>query len=540
MGGARCYSPGVSEPASAETGRALARAGVVVLAGYGIARALGWLRVVVVGTTFGAGPELDAFYAAFRLPDLVFNLVATGALTAALVPPIAALLATGRSQRAWRVASSISVLVAVASAVFGVVLLVWAPQLVGVLAPGFGPARTALTVELVRIMSFGPLLLALGAVVTSVLNATGRFAASMAGPISYNIVTITAAILLPPFIGVRGLAVGTVLGAAAFLLVQLVPLWRVGFRFTRHISFREPEERDAAVNLLPRAYGLGVGQLQLIIATTLASGLAFGSVAAFAIAFTVYTIPVLTLAVPLGVVALPALTARFARGERGDYAALFAQTLRLMLFAMLPIAGVGIVLRTELVTILFNYGKFDVRAVTMTSNVLLFLLIGLTADALNVLLVRAVYARGGTWVPVASGTAQLAVTAVLGVALVGPFGLAGIGAAFAAAAWTETTILFISAAMTPGVVDVGLVARGAALFLAAAVVATGVAWGVERVLFVAGLDAGKVAALLQLLLAGSAAVGAYVLASVALRVPELPTLVRLLVGALRGDRPAVA
>ncbi len=530
----------MSEPASAESARALARAGVIVLAGYGIARALGWLRVVVIGTTFGAGPELDAFYAAFRLPDLVFNLVATGALTAALVPPIAALIAKGRSERAWHVASSIAVLVAVGSALFGVVLLVWAPQLVALLAPGFGPARSALTVDLVRIMSIGPLLLALGAVVTSVLNATGRFAASMAAPIAYNIVTITAAILLPPFIGVRGLAVGTVLGAAAFLLVQLVPLRRVGFRFTRHISFREPEERDAAVNLLPRAYGLGVGQIQLIVATTLASGLALGSVAAFAIANTVYTIPVLTLGVPLGIVALPALTAHFARGERAEYASLLARTLRLMLFAMLPIAGVGIVLRTELVTILFNYGKFDVRAVLMTSDVLLFLLFALAADSLNVVLVRAVYARGGTWVPVAAGSAQLVVTAILGALLVGTFGLAGIAGAFAAASWTETAILLATAAAEPGVLDVRSLARGAVLFLAAAAVATGTAWVVERALYAAGFDAGKPAALLQLLLAGTAAVGAYALASLALRVPELPELVRLLAGVLRGDRPAVA
>ena len=124
--------------------------------------------------------------------------------------------------------------------------------------------------------------------------------------------------------------------------------------------------------------------------------------------------------------------------------------------------------------------------------------------------------------------------------LVGSFGLPGIGAAFAAAAWTATAILFTSAAITPGVVDAGLVGRGAGLFLMATIIATAVAWGVERVLFMAGLDAGKAAALLQLLLAGSAAVAAYVLASLVLRVPELPTLARLLAGALRGERPAVA
>ena len=525
-------------PVAADGGRSLARAGIVVLGGYGLARALGWLRVVVIGTTFGAGPQLDAFYAAFRFPDLVFNLVATGALAAALVPPIASLLATGRTAQAWRIASSVSILVAIASAVFGVVLLVGAPVLVPLIAPGFGPERTALTIELTRIMALGPLLLAVGAVVTSVLNATGRFAASMAAPVAYNIVTILAAILLPPFIGVHGLAVGVVLGAAAFLLVQLVPLRRAGFRFTRRVTLREPEEREAAVLLLPRAFGLGVGQLQLIVATTLASGLAAGSVAAFAIAYTVYLIPVGTIGVPLGVVALPALTARFARGEAADYASLLVKTVRLMLFVMLPLTGLGIVLRTELVTILFNYGRFDARAVALTSDALLFLLPGLAADGLNVLLARAIYARGGTWSPVASGTIELAITVIVGAALVGPWGLPGIAMAFSLGAWAETALLLGAVLIATRAVDVAALARGAAAFVVAAACATGVAWLAERALFVIGFDAGKVAALVQLIVAGTAGIATYAAVSLVLRLPELPDTWRLAVGAIRRERPA--
>jgi putative peptidoglycan lipid II flippase len=527
-------------PESIDGGRSLARAGIVVLGGYGLARALGWLRVVVIGTTFGAGPQLDAFYAAFRFPDLVFNLVATGALTAALVPPIAALLARGRPEQAWRVASSVSILVAIASAIFGVVLLVGAPALVPLLAPGFGPERTDLTIELTRIMAIGPLLLAVGAVVTSVLNATGRFAASMAAPIAYNVVTITAAIVLPPFIGVRGLAVGVVLGAAAFLLVQLVPLRRSGFRFTRRVSIREPEEREAAVNLLPRAFGLGVGQLQLIVATVLASGLAAGSVAAFAIAYTVYQIPVGTIGVPLGVVALPALTARYARGETTEYASLLVKTVRLMLYVMLPMTGIAIVMRTELVTILFNYGKFDTRAVALTSDALLFLLPGLAADGLNVLLARAVYARGGTWPPVVSGMTELAITVVVGASLVGAWGLSGIALAFSLGAWAETLLLLGAVLAATRAVDVGSLARGAVTFVVAAACATGAAWLAERALYTAGLDAGKLAALVQLVVAGTAGVATYAAISLALRIPELPDTLRLAVGAIRREPPVAA
>jgi putative peptidoglycan lipid II flippase len=447
--------------------------------------------------------------------------------------------ARGRTQRAWRVASSVSVAVAVVSAAFGVVLLVWAPVLVPLIAPGFGPDRTALTIELTRIMAFGPLLLAVGAVVTAVLNATGRFAASMAAPIAYNVVTISAAILLPPFIGVRGLAVGVVLGALAFLLVQLVPLRHTGFRFTRHIALRDPEERDAAVLLLPRAFGLGVGQLQLIVATTLASTLAAGSVAAFAIAYTVYLIPVGTIGVPLGVVALPALTARFARGEVAEYASLLVKTVRLMLFVMLPMTGVGIVLRTELVTILFNYGRFDARAVALTSDTLLFLLPGLAADGLNILLARAVYSRGGTWAPVTSGITELAITIVAGVAFVGPWGLSGIAAAFAIGAWAETAMLVGVTFATTRALDARALARGTVTFLVAAAGATAAAWLVERGLYVAGFEAGKLAALVQLVLAGGAGIAAYATIALVLRVPELPDTVRLAVGALRHERPAV-
>ena len=138
---------------------ALARAGAIVVVGFVVARALGYVRVVATGAAFGASSELDAFWVAFRLPDLVLNLVATGALAASLVPALSSLLATGSSERAWRMASSLLTAAGVAFAAFGVLLFFGAPWLVPLLAPGFDEASTALAIQLTREMSPAPLIL---------------------------------------------------------------------------------------------------------------------------------------------------------------------------------------------------------------------------------------------------------------------------------------------------------------------------------------------------------------------------------------------
>ncbi len=515
-------------------GRALARAGLIVLAGYAVARALGWLRVVVIGTTFGAGRELDAFYAAFRFPDLIMNLVAAGAIASALVPTLAALFVTGRAPRAWRLASTILNLATMVLALFSVVIAVGAPVLVPLVTPGFDPAKTALTVELAQMMALGPLLLALGSIVTSVLNADGRFAASMVAPIAYNVVTIAAALILPRFIGVHGLAVGVVAGAATYLVVQIAPLLRTGFRYERVIDLADPEIKGAALLLVPRAFGLGASQFQLIAATILASGLSVGSVAAFSIAFTVFQIPVGTIGVPLGVVALPALSSSHAVGALREYLRLLTRSLRLMLFVMLPLAALAVVLRTELVTVLFNYGRFDARSIDLTADTLLFLLVGLPADTLNVILGRAFFARGSTWTPVAIAAVELFVMVAVGALTVGTYGLEGIALGFAVGAWLETVLLVTLLRRRVAGFSFTPIAAGFAAFAAAAVLAALAASGAEQLLAPALGDVPKkVAAALQIAVGGSLGMLVYLSACVALRTPELPIVARLLGRALR-------
>ena len=226
----------------------LARAGLVVSVAVFASRVLGWLRTVVITSTFGAGPDLDAYFAAFRLPDLVFQLVAAGALASAVVPVLSGLLAHDEEARAWHVVSVVANVMLLVLVPLIVVVELAAPVLVAFINPGFTAAQLALTVDLTRLMLLSPLFLALGAVASSALNARGRFAAAAAGAALYNVAIIVAALVLAPSMGVRALAVGVVAGAILTVVVQVPQLVLGGAHYEATIRLRDPAAREA---LLP-------------------------------------------------------------------------------------------------------------------------------------------------------------------------------------------------------------------------------------------------------------------------------------------------
>ena len=198
---------------------ALAKASIVLSAAFLVSRLLGYVRVAVLADGFGIGPELDAFYAAFRLPELVYQLVAAGALTSGLVPVLAGLVATEQDERARRVVSAIGTTVTVAVAAFTVVVWLAAPLIVPWVTPGFDATLLTETVDLTRVMLAGPVFLALGSVATSWLNARDRFGAGALTPMAYNVGIIGGVILLAPSMGIEGAAWGVVAGSILYALV---------------------------------------------------------------------------------------------------------------------------------------------------------------------------------------------------------------------------------------------------------------------------------------------------------------------------------
>ena len=222
--------PVAAAAASSRTGassaRFLARAGLIVTGMFLLSRVLGYVRTIVFASAFPDLIALDPFYAAFRIPDLLFQLVAAGALSSALIPVVAGLFAKEEDARAWRVVSTVTTLMLSGLLVLAALVLWFAPELVGIITPGFNAAQLAQTVDLTRTMVLAPVLLAAGAIATSVLNSRERFGAAAMAPLVYNLAMIFGAIALVPAFGVQGLAYGVVLGALGHILVQVPSLDR--------------------------------------------------------------------------------------------------------------------------------------------------------------------------------------------------------------------------------------------------------------------------------------------------------------------------
>jgi putative peptidoglycan lipid II flippase len=510
------------------TGAALARAGLTVTGAYFLSRVLGWMRVVVLGNVFGAGAELDAYYAAFRIPDLIFQLVAAGALASALVPVLSSLLAQGKAERAWRVASTVANAVVVAALGVAVIMLVLAPVVVPWLVPGFDAETTARTVELTRLMLLSPIFLAAGAVASAMLNSEGRFGAAALAPLLYNVAIIGGALLLGPSLGVVGAAIGVVVGSVAHLVVQLP---RLRGRFTLGVDFRDAAARKAFALMGPRAIGLGASQITFIVNTTLATGLGVGAVVAYNVAYTVLQIPLGVIGLPLGIVLLPSLSRALAEGRTAEFAHLVVGTLRLLLWVTLFLVAVGVSARRETVELLFGWG-FDEGALTATAATLGVFLLGLPAHALNVILARAFYSGHDTATPVGVAILSVVVNVTISLATVGFLGLSGLALGIALGGWFESALLMALLRRRGQGFEVTPVVRGGAVAAAGAVLAGLVTVGVLALpVALPGLPV-TLGLLARLVMATAAAGAVYLLYSRLVGLPELPRTLALVRSAL--------
>ncbi len=517
--------------------RNLARAGLIVSSAFLASRVLGWVRTVVIVRSGGSLTELDSFFAAFRIPDLIFQLVAAGALSSALIPIVSGLFATDEHPRAWRVVSTVTNLMLVGLLVLGLFVLVAAPVIVELITPGFDAAQTAKTVELTRIMILSPIFLALGSVATSVLNAGGRFAASAIAPVTYNLAIIGGALILAPSMGVDGLAIGVVAGSLCHLLVQLRPLTRLGFRYAPKIDFGDRLARKALALMAPRAIGLGASQITFVVVTSLATLQGPGAVTSFNVAFTLLQIPIGVIGVPLGIVVLPSLSREAAVGREPEFVAMLMRALRLIVYVMVPIGALFAIVRVQTVSLLFDVASYGHAALTLTAATLFTFLFGLAAHALIAVLARAFYARQDTLTPVLAAVGAVVINTTLAVILVGPLGLPGIALAIAIAAWLEAIVLIVILArrlshFRPA--DLLGVSIGSVFGTVAATAAGLVVLSLSDRTF--GPDPGKVVLLSEIALTSITFGAVYAAISLALRIPELPSIVGVMVDVLRRPR----
>ena len=238
---------------------------LVVAVSFGLAAAAGLLRNIIIGAEFGIGADLDAYYAAFKLPDLLFTIVAGGALATAFIPVFADFLAEDDRTGAWRLASAITnivVIVVTASAVLAGLLAPWLVRTV--IAPGFTPAEQAETVQVMRIVLVSTVIFGISAVQGSVLHGFKHFLLPALGAALYPLGIAAGALFLAPTMGMAGLAVGAVVGSALHLAIKVPALIYYGFRWWPVLDLRTPAVRRVGVLMVPRILDLSVFQLTLV------------------------------------------------------------------------------------------------------------------------------------------------------------------------------------------------------------------------------------------------------------------------------------
>ena len=414
------------------------------MAAFLLSRALGLAREVVIGATFGTSRELDAYLAAFRVPDLLFQIAAGGALASAFLPVFSQRLTEGRPQAAWRLASAVANIVLLATLAASGLAAASAPTLIReLIAPGFEPVAQALAADLMRLMLVSTAIFAVSGLAMAALNAHGHFLVPALAPATYNLAIIGGAVLLAPAWGVHGLAVGVVVGAAAHLLIQLPLLVRRGLTYAPILGLGDPEVRTVGRLMAPRALGLAGVQINFMVNTILASGLAPGSLAALNYAWLLMLLPQGIVAQGVATAAFPAFSRLAARADRRGLRRALSLSLRMVWFLTVPAAAGLLILGRPLVMLLLERGEFGAASTQVVAYALQFFALGLVAHATVEILARAFYALQDTRTPVAVGIAGVALNIGLSVGLVGALGHGGLALANTMATWVEMVALVI-------------------------------------------------------------------------------------------------
>jgi len=414
-----------------------------------ISRLLGIVRDRVLAYQFGAGNELDIYFAAFRVPDLIYNLIVLGALSAGFIPVFVSLIrkedsaAYSDNKEAWDLVNNILNILGLFLFVIGIILAVLSPWLVPLITPGFSGEKLDLTVALTRLMFLSPLLLGLSGVFGGVLQSFKRFLAFSLAPIMYNCGIIFGAIFLTNQFGVYGLAYGVILGAALHLLIQIPTAVRLGFRCRMIIDFANKNFIKIIKLMGPRILGLASAQLNLIVITILASTLAAGSLAVFNFANNLQSFPIGLIGISFAIAAFPVLSSSFARNDTDSFNQTLIRTLKQILFFMIPFSVILVVLRIQIVRVILGSGQFDWSATILTADSLALFAISLFAQGLIPLLARAFYARHNSSLPFIAGFISVIVNIFLSWYLIQKIGVLGLALGFSISSILNFILLIV-------------------------------------------------------------------------------------------------
>ncbi len=421
-----------------------AAAFIVACAGI-MSRVLGLIRDRILASQFGAGDILDAYYAAFRIPDLLYNFLILGAMSAAFIPVFTRLISSEKEKEGWKLANGVLILVVTAMILLSVLLGIFAPYVMKVITPGFSEEKMRLAVELTRIMFLSPLLLGISAIFGGILVSFKRFLTYSLAPMMYNIGIIIGALFFVKIWGPFGLAWGVVLGALLHLLIQYPAIKFSGykFEFLFRESLRNENIKKIFYLMLPRTFAIAANQINLLIITIFASTLKSGSLAIFNFANNLQSVPLGVIGVSFAVAAFPALSSFASKEKKDEFVSAFSKTARQIIFLIIPLSAFILILRAQIVRITLGTGEFDWEDTVLTFDTLGILALSLFAQSLVPLLTRSFYSIHDTKTPFFIALGSEIINILLVILLIDKYALFGLAIAFSVSAtFNMITLLY--------------------------------------------------------------------------------------------------
>ncbi|MBL8131132.1 MAG: murein biosynthesis integral membrane protein MurJ [Anaerolineae bacterium] len=407
--------PGARRSAS----RKIAFDTLVVMVAFGTAKAISLIQTFVIARVFGVGSEWDAYVTANRIPELIFTLIAGGALAHAFIPIFGGFLARGDKAGAWRTASHVINTIFLATLAVSVIAFVAAPWLVAnVVASGFDEIARQQSVELMRILLLSTLIFSVSGIVMGILQSHNHFLLPALAPIMFDVGILFGVVFLMPVFGVHGIAIGAVIGAALHFGIQVPGLIRFRARWLAKLGWGDPSLWQVIRLMLPRIAGLGVFSFNFIIMNNIASRLGTGSVAALDWGWRLMQIPQTLIGTAMGTVIFPTLAALSAVGDETGKRDAMSGALRFILLATIP-SSIGLVVIGRPMISLLERGAFDASASALVFSTLQFFTLGLITHSLLEVIARSFYADKDTLTPLFAALGGAAINLVCSFAFSG-------------------------------------------------------------------------------------------------------------------------
>jgi len=370
-----------------------------------ISRLLGLIREGLLMARFGASPDLDIYFAAFRIPDLVYNVLIAGGIIVAFLPLFSQIYSKDKDE-AWQFTNNTLNVFLFLLISLCLILFIFTPSLVKLIAPGFSAQQKAQTVFLTRLMFLSPILFGLSSIFSGILQYFNRFLVYSLCPILYNLGIILGILFLSPRFGILGVALGVILGAAFHFLIQIPSAINCGFSYKSIFNFRAPKIKKVFTLMVPRTIGVAAQQINLIVITAIASTLVTGSITIFNFANNLQYLPIGIIGISFAIAAFPKFTQVWAENRKEEFINSFFSVFRQILYLIIPASFLIFILRTQIITIISRLGlfilgtsQFSTLAIRLTTACLGLFCLGLWAVALIPLVLRAFFALQDTKTP---------------------------------------------------------------------------------------------------------------------------------------------